>query len=188
LKSDEGRGLLVGRFQPFHLGHLQCVLYVLKKLPQIIIAIGSAQFSHTLHNPFTAGERVTMIRLALDEAKIDASKYYLIPVRDLRIHDLWVSHLISQTPRFEVVFSNEPITSRLFKEAGFRVEPIPYYDRETYSSTEIRERVLQGEDWEKLVPSSIAAYIKAVFGDERLRELAQSDSPRQYQRRGDHRF
>jgi len=151
-------------------------------MSEAIIAIGSAQFSHTLHNPFTAGERVTMIRLALDEVKIDPSKYYLIPVRDLRVHDLWVSHLVSQTPRFEVVFSNEPVTSRLFKEAGFRVEPIPFYDRETYSSTEIRERVVRGESWEKLVPASVAAYIKTIFGDERLKELALSDEPKHHRR------
>lgn len=174
------RGLLIGRFQPFHLGHIQCVEYILKKLPEIIIAIGSAQFSHTLHNPFTAGERVTMIRLALDEAKIDASKYFLIPIRDLKIHDLWVPHLVSQTPRFEVVFSNEPITSRLFKEAGFRVEPIPLIDRENYSATEIRERVVQASSWEKLVPNSVAEYIKSIFGDERLRELAVSDNPKHH--------
>jgi nicotinamide-nucleotide adenylyltransferase len=151
-------------------------------MSEAIIVIGSAQFSHTLHNPFTAGERVTMIRLALDEVKIDPSNYYLIPVRDLRIHDLWVSHLVSQTPRFEVVFSNEPVTSRLFKEAGFRVEPIPFYDRETYSSTEIRERVVNGESWEKLVPASVAAYIKTIFGDERLKELALSDEPKHHRR------
>jgi nicotinamide-nucleotide adenylyltransferase len=164
---------------------LHCVQHVLKKLSEAIIAIGSAQFSHTLHNPFTAGERITMIRLAMDEAKVDAEKYYLIPVRDLRIHDLWVPHLVSQTPRFEVVFSNEAITSRLFKESGFRVEPITFLDRETYSSTEIRERVVRGESWEKLVPSSVAAYIKSIFGDERLRELALSDKPRQHQH-GEH--
>jgi len=174
---DKQRGLLIGRFQPFHLGHLHCVQHVLNKIPEVIIAIGSAQFSHTLHNPFTAGERITMVRLALDEVKIDPSKYYLIPVRDLRVHDLWVSHLVSQTPRFEVVFSNEPVTSRLFKEAGFRVEPLPFYDRETYSSTEIRERVVNGESWEKLVPSSVAIYIKSIFGDERLKELALTDKP-----------
>jgi nicotinamide-nucleotide adenylyltransferase len=150
------------------------------KMPELIIAIGSAQFSHTLHNPFTAGERVTMIRMALDEAKIEADKYYLIPIRDLRIHDLWVPHLVSQTPRFEVVFSNEPITSRLFKEAGFRVEPMTFFDRETYSSTEIRERVVRGDSWEKLVPDSVAGYIKSIFGDERLKELALSDAPKQY--------
>ena len=182
MDSGKRRGLLVGRFQPFHLGHLHCVQHVLNKVPEIIIAIGSAQFSHTLHNPFTAGERVTMIRLALDEVRIEAAKYYLIPVRDLRIHDLWVPYLVSQAPRFEVVFSNEPVTSRLFKEAGYRVEPIPFYDRETYSSTEIRERVVRGDSWEKLVPGSVAAYIKSVFGDERLRELALSDDPRHHGR------
>jgi nicotinamide-nucleotide adenylyltransferase len=149
-------------------------------MSEVIIAIGSAQFSHTLHNPFTAGERVTMIRLALDEAKIDPAKYYLIPIRDLRVHDLWVSHLVSQTPRFEVVFSNEPVTSRLFKEAGFRVEPLPFYDRETYSSTEIRERVVRGQSWEKLVPPSVSIYIKNIFGDERLKELALSDEPKHH--------
>lgn len=180
MDSGKNRGLLIGRFQPFHLGHLHCVQQALKKIPELIIAIGSAQFSHTLHNPFTAGERVTMIRLALDEAKIDAAKYYLIPIRDLRIHDLWVPHLVSQTPRFEVVFSNEPITSRLFKEAGYRVEPIPFFDRETYSSTEIRERVVRGDSWEKLVPDSVAAYIKSIFGDERLKELALTDEPKQH--------
>jgi nicotinamide-nucleotide adenylyltransferase len=158
------------------------VQHALNKLPELIIAIGSAQFSHTLHNPFTAGERVTMVRLALDEAKMDADKYFLIPIRDLRIHDLWVPHLVSQTPRFEVVFSNEPVTSRLFKEAGFRVEPIPFYSRDTYSSTEIRERVVQGKSWEELVPHSVAAYIKSIFGDERLRELAMSDEPENHRR------
>jgi len=156
------------------------VKHALNKLPELIIATGSAQFSHTLHNPFTAGERITMIRLALDEAKMNADKYFLIPVRDLHLHDLWVPHLVSQTPRFEVVFSNEPVTSRLFKEAGFRVEPIPFYNRETYSSTEIRERVVQGKSWEELVPYSVASYIKSIFGDERLRELAMSDEPQQH--------
>lgn len=121
-----------------------------------------------------------MIRLALDEAKIDAAKYYLIPVRDLHLHDLWVPHLVSQTPRFEVVFSNEPVTSRLFKEAGFRIEPLPFHERDTYSSTEIRERVVRGESWEKLVPAPVSAYIKSIFGDERLKELALSDEPKQH--------
>lgn len=182
------RGLYIGRFQPIHLGHLHCIRNILAKVPEVIIVIGSAQFSHTLHNPFTAGERVTMIRLAMDEAKIDPGKYFLIPIRDLRIHDLWVSHLVSQTPLFEVVFSNEPVTSRLFKEAGFRVEPIPFYDREQFSATEIRERIVKGSGWEKLVPESTSVYIKSIFGDERLRELLLSDKPRNRTREEHHFF
>ena len=66
---------------------------------------------------------------------------------------------------------------RLFKESGFRVEGIPFYDREQYSATEIRERMVKGAGWEKLVPESTSTYIKSIFGDERLRELALSDKP-----------
>ena len=41
-------GLYVGRFQPFHLGHLEAIKHILKKVDTVIIAIGSAQYSHTL--------------------------------------------------------------------------------------------------------------------------------------------
>jgi len=60
------RGLYVGRFQPFHLGHLSAVKSVLKDVEELVIVIGSAQYSHTTANPFTAGERLIMIRKALD--------------------------------------------------------------------------------------------------------------------------
>ncbi|HLN89981.1 MAG TPA: adenylyltransferase/cytidyltransferase family protein, partial [Candidatus Binatia bacterium] len=52
------RGLYVGRFQPFHLGHLDAIKYVLKEVDELVIVIGSAQYSHNSNNPFTAGERL----------------------------------------------------------------------------------------------------------------------------------
>ncbi|MBP7820288.1 MAG: adenylyltransferase/cytidyltransferase family protein, partial [Candidatus Methanofastidiosum sp.] len=51
------RALYIGRFQPFHLGHLHVVKLILNSSKEIIIAIGSSQVSHTIQNPFTAGER-----------------------------------------------------------------------------------------------------------------------------------
>ena len=47
------RALYIGRFQPFHLGHLHIVKYILEVSKEVIIAIGSSG-SHTVHNPFTA--------------------------------------------------------------------------------------------------------------------------------------
>jgi len=67
------RGLIVGRFQPFHKGHLHAVKRVLEEVDEIIIVVGSAQYSHRLDNPFTAGERLLMIRRALQEAEIPSS-------------------------------------------------------------------------------------------------------------------
>ena len=62
------RGLYVGRFQPFHLGHLDAIKYALKQADELVIVIGSAQYSHNANNPFTAGERLIMVRQALFEA------------------------------------------------------------------------------------------------------------------------
>lgn len=169
------RGLFVGRFQPFHLGHLNAVRGILKEVDEVIIAVGSAQYSHRKNNPFTVGERVVMIRRALEEAGIPTSRYWIIPIPDLHIHMVWVSEVIGYTPKFDVVYTNEPLTRRLFVEAGFEVRPIPFHERETYSATEIRTRILNGENWEELVPRAIAEYIKEIDGVQRLRDLAKSD-------------
>ena len=64
------RGLYVGRFQPFHLGHLDAIKYALKEVDELVIVIGSAQYSHNVNNPFTAGERLVMVRQALLEAGV----------------------------------------------------------------------------------------------------------------------
>jgi len=168
-------GLYVGRFQPFHLGHLEAIRHILKKVDFVIIAIGSAQYSHTLENPFTAGERMTMSRLALEEAGIPSNKYSLVPIPDVNIHRLWVAHLTSLTPSFQIVFSKEPLTVTLFREAGFKVEPIPFFNREIYSATEIRKRMLSNEDWSSLVPRSVALFVRRIKGEERLRYLSGSD-------------
>jgi len=169
------RALYPGRFQPFHSGHLEAVKHILKNTYEIIIMIGSALQSHTLRNPFTAGERITMVRLALKEAGIDPAIYYIVPVPDLEIHGIWVSHVCSLVPKFDVVYSNEPLTRRLFIEAGFTVKNIPFYRRAQCSATEIRDKMLQGISWEDLLPKSVARYIKEIRGVERLRDLMKTD-------------
>ncbi len=170
-----GTALYIGRFQPFHLGHLEAICHILRKVDTLIIGVGSAQYSHTPENPFTAGERIAMIRLALDEAGISASKYYIIPIEDVNIHSLWVAQVRSLTPNFDTVFSNEPLTSTLFGEAGYVVESIPYFSRAEYSATAVRKRIVTGERWESLVPRSIVEYILKIHGIERIKALTQSD-------------
>lgn len=169
------RGLFVGRFQPFHMGHLNVVEEILKEVDELIIVVGSAQYSHRMDNPFTTGERLIMIRKALDEAGINDRRIWIVPVPDVHIHMVWVSAVEGYTPRFDVVYSNEPLTRRLFMEAGYEVKSIRYHKRNVYSATEIRERMLKGENWEELVPKSVAEFIKEIGGVERLKDLFKSD-------------
>jgi nicotinamide-nucleotide adenylyltransferase len=170
------RGVFVGRFQPFHKGHLEVIKKIVKEVDELIIIVGSSQYSHKLDNPFTAGERITMIREALEEEEIQLSRIWIIPVPDVHQHALWVSQIVGYSPKFDVVYANEPLTSRLFKEAGFTVEAVPFIKREVYLATEIRKRMLAGENWNKLVPNSVAKFIKEINGDTRLRELNKTDT------------
>jgi nicotinamide-nucleotide adenylyltransferase len=169
------RGLFVGRFQPFHNGHLAAIRDVLGEVEELVIVIGSAQYSHSPDNPFTAGERLTMIKSALEEAKIALSRVWIVPVPDVHLHMMWVSALEGYAPRFDVVYSNEPLTRRLFMEANYKVKGIRFHERKIYSSTEIREKMLNGESWERLVPKSVAVFIKKIDGISRLRDLNKSD-------------
>jgi len=171
------RGLFVGRFQPFHLGHLGAIEDVMKEVDELVIVIGSAQYSHNLNDPFTAGERLVMVRRALEEAEIDYGQVWIVPVPDVGLHSMWVSALESYTPKFDVVYSNEPLTRRLFTEAGCKVKSIRFHKRNIHSSTEIRKRMIKGESWEKLVPKSVAKLIKEIDGVNRLRDLNKSDRP-----------
>ncbi len=169
------RALYVGRFQPFHLGHLDAIKIVLKSVDELVVVIGSAQYSHNANNPFTAGERLVMVRRALEEAEIDHSRVWIVPVPDVHLHMLWVSALEGYTPKFNVLYSNEPLTRRLFMEKGYKVKNIRFFERKNYNSTLVREKMLKDESWTTLVPKSVAKFITEIDGVNRLRDLARTD-------------
>jgi nicotinamide-nucleotide adenylyltransferase len=169
------RGLYVGRFQPFHLGHLDAIQKILEEVEEIVIVIGSSQYSHNIHNPFTAGERLVMIRKALEEANVDFARIWVVPVPDVHLHMMWVSAVEGYTPKFQIVYSNEPLTRRLFMEAGYKVKNIPLFERQIYSSTIVRERIVADENWRTLVPKSVADFIMEIDGVNRLRDLHRTD-------------
>ena len=172
------KALFVGRFQPFHYGHLHAIETILCEAQELIIVVGSAQMSHDPDNPFTAGERIEMIRGALSEAKLDEKRYMLIPIADAPSHRTWVSYVESQTPRFDIVYSNQPLTRRLLIEAGYNVKEIPLHKRSKFEATEIRRRILKGEDWSELVPPHVYRLVNEIDGENRIRDLSKSDSPR----------
>lgn len=168
------RGILLGRFQPFHLGHLSAVQDALREVEELIIVIGSAEKSHEQRNPFTAGERLSMIRQSLEDAEIDPKKWMIIPVPDASSHALWTAKLDMLVPRYHVAFTNDPLSKRLFEEKGVKVREVQLKKRSLYSATEVRRRLSAGRGWETLVPKSVVKIIGEIKGVERVRELVHS--------------
>ncbi|MBS7288726.1 MAG: nicotinamide-nucleotide adenylyltransferase [Candidatus Freyarchaeota archaeon] len=175
MKSNKDRGLFIGRFQPFHSGHLHAVKTLLNDVEELIIGVGSAQYSHTLKDPFSAGERILMIRLSLEDDGVPASRYLIIPIPDLNDNRLWVAHVVSLVPPFRVVYSNNSLVKVLFEEAGYEVRPVPFYHRDKYCATRIREKIAKGEEWRDLVPPAVVKVIEEVRGVERIRMVVEGE-------------
>lgn len=167
------RGLFLGRFQPFHLGHLDVVKRLAGQHDEVIVAIGSAQVSHTEKNPFTAGERVEMAHAALREARVENA--LVMPLPDVGRNSVWVSHVKSFAPTFSTLYTNNPLMTRLFREAGVKVAPAPFHAREQYEGSRIRRLMREGGDWRALVPPAAARVIDACDGVQRIHDVHAAD-------------
>lgn len=151
--------LFIGRFQPFHLGHLSVIKSALKENDFLIIGIGSAENSNEPDNPFNASQRWEMITAALDEAKIPRDKYTIIPVRNINNYDKWVDHVARLVPPFEAVYTGSPIVKELFeKHGGYEIRDVEF--KEKICATDVRKKMIKDENWESLVPTAVAKFLK----------------------------
>jgi nicotinamide-nucleotide adenylyltransferase len=167
------RGLLVGRFQPFHLGHLAVVRHLKRVRPDepLVLGVGSAADSYTSENPFTAAERQEMIARALEAKRITG--WVAVPIPDIHRHALWVAHVAELVPPFRRVYTNNPLTRTLFARAGYEVEDTPMFDRERFEGTAIRRQIREADGgWKTCVPPAVAEYLDELKATDRLRTVS----------------
>ena len=88
------RVVFVGRFQPFHRGHLSVIEYLLSKFDQVLVVIGSSDKFRTPENPFTVGERHAMVKATLDDLKVKPDKFKVVPLPDIDDDEKWPKHVI----------------------------------------------------------------------------------------------
>ncbi len=162
--------LFIGRFQPFHNGHLMVLQSIKNKYKEIIIGIGSSQYSNTIENPFSGDERKKMVKKSLDNIKI--KNYRIISIPDIHNPPKWVSHVLSIIRDFDVVISNNSLTKKLFSEKGYLVKETDLFKKEIYSGKEIRRRMIHNEPWEDLVPEEVVEIINDIHGVQRLIDLS----------------
>lgn len=168
------RAFYVGRFQPFHYGHEKILNTIAEEVDEVVIGIGSAQKSHSTRDPFTAGERVEMVLKSLENFPI---RHYIIPLQDVEYNALWVSHVKSMSPKFDVAYSNNPLVIQLFTEAGIEVRRPAMHERSIYSGTAVRKSMIEGKEreWTEFVPPSVAEVVAEINGICRIKRLAGND-------------
>ena len=163
------KALFIGRFQPFHKGHLYVIKDASFKFNLVIIGIGSSQYGNLSDNPFSAEEREKMIKESLRDINVENYKIILLP--DIHNPPKWVEFVLTIISEFDVVLTNNPLTKKLFVEKGFDVKETKMYNKREYSGKIIRKKMINNENWEESVPIEVLKIIKQVNGVKRLKEL-----------------
>ncbi len=129
-----------------------------------------------MRNPFTAGERFQMILSCLTPE--ERLRVLVVPIRDVNRYSVWVNHIESYLPPFDIVFSNSGLTSSLFKQAGYEVRNTKAYNPKMYSASEVRSRMVAGKKWSNLVPEPVARMLEAMDGKQRLLDSGEKQAKR----------
>lgn len=162
--------LFIGRFQPFHKAHLSDIKNILKECDEIVIAIGSSQYSNTKDNPFSVEERIEMIEDVLISENI--GNYTIFPVPDVGDDNQWVEHLLTLVPEFDIICTGNDWTENCFKnykKKRFKIKKIKLIPG--VNSTTIRDKILKNENWQELVPEKVIEFINKIKGVERIKKI-----------------
>ncbi len=165
------RALIFGRFQPFHKGHLAIVEWAMDRgFDEIVFLVGMASENYTPRNPFTAGERIEMIRLSLRDRGIPLEKAVTATIRTLETSIGSVYYVLSYVPRVDAILTRNPVISKIFLDAGINVVEPPVFNRDKWRGEMIRELIAKGDPaWKDAVTPSTARFIEEIGGVERIR-------------------
>ncbi len=158
-------GLVLGRFQPFHLEHLRFVLAALSRVKHLWIGI-TRPFGSTIHesggdrtsdksNPLPFWLRFKCIKKVLDSINVPPEKYSIIAA------PLISEKLSSIVPKETIVFSTAVEEwgykkEKIIKASGLKVHRLKLGSK-TISGSDIRYKIANGDcSWKELVPAVIA--------------------------------
>jgi cytidyltransferase-like protein len=172
---DEPIGMVHGRFQPFHLGHLSLVRAALARFPFVLVGVTNADSGHSapeptdpdraaLHaNPFTFTERALMIQGALWTERPGATMVTPFPISKPALWSAYAPEGAVHLLRVFDEWGEEKV--RRLRNAGHEVVVVEAGREKHISGTEVRRRIREGGDWRSLVPPAVARFIERLPED-----------------------
>jgi nicotinamide-nucleotide adenylyltransferase len=168
------RGMIHGRFQPFHNGHLEYLKGAAARSDEVFVGItnpdperirpeASDPLRHLPEsNPYSYVERLLMVKAAAADARIEPERVHVIPF-PINEPELWGAYLPDGAVQFIRLFSDWGGTKldRL-RAAGYEVVVLDEGAEKEISGAEVREALRTGGDWERLVPPGVAELLKRL--------------------------
>lgn len=166
--------VFIGRFQPFHNGHLSVINTALEKSQTLIILCGSAHQPRSVRNPWTVPERETMIRSSLTAEQNE--RVLVAPLMDIVYNDeAWVRNVQATINGLITSYHAQPYQSPKIGLIGHSKDQSSYYlnlfpqwrsvaveNCQNISATPIRESLLVSQTNEEPVDQIVSGLPESV--------------------------
>ncbi len=172
-------GIVIGRFQPFHLAHQDLINHALTLSEKVVIILGSARSAPDVKNPFTPAMREEIIRASYPK---DSENLIFRAVRDYPYNDhVWtaeVQNIVNQIVEDDDKEHEKIAMVGFFKDkSSYYLNLFPQWNFEEFycadkqnlkiNGTQIREKYFaEDESWKKLVPNTVENYLNAFQATE----------------------
>ncbi len=167
-------GVIHGRFQGFHLEHLEYILDGLKRCEHLIIGITNYDIYEVKpdneadptraskdSNPFNYYHRYMMIKNSLLESNVKGSRFDIVPF-PIEFPER-IKNFVPTDAKFYLNICDGWGEKKLnvLKSLGLDVEVMRVKTpaEKGISGTQVREAIRNGKEWRHLVPSAVYEYI-----------------------------
>jgi cytidyltransferase-like protein len=168
------RGMIHGRFQPFHNGHLEYLRGAAARVDEVFVGItnpdplrikpeASDPLRHLPEsNPYSYVERLLMVEAAGADAGIEAARLHVIPF-PVNEPELWDAYVPRDVVQFIRLFSDWGGTKlERLQAAGFEVVVLDEGAEKQLSGADVRAALREGGNWERLVPPGVARVLAGL--------------------------
>jgi cytidyltransferase-like protein len=166
--------MIHGRFQPFHLGHLEYLKGAAARSDEVFVGITNPDPTHVKpeasdpvrhlpeSNPYTYVERLLMVKAAAAGAGLAPDRLHVIPF-PVNTPELWDAYVPRDVVQYIRLFSDWGGTKldRL-RAGGFEVVVLDEGAEKELSGADVRAAIREGREWEELVPAGVADVIKRL--------------------------
>ena len=155
-------GFLVGRFQPFHKGHLHLIKESFQYIKTMIIGVGSAGVVNG-DNFLSYQQRKKILETVIKKEGWSDKVSKVVPLKDFNDDKLWLIHCLEVAGKIDVVIGNNEWTNGIFERAGYPVLRLGFYKRYLYEGVKIRGLLKSGKRWEDRMPRYIVELLHSYI-------------------------
>ncbi|MDR2063035.1 MAG: nicotinate-nicotinamide nucleotide adenylyltransferase [Acinetobacter sp.] len=156
--------VFIGRFQPFHLAHMQAIEIALQQSQNMILALGSAQSERNIKNPFLAVEREQMILSNFSEQ--DQKRIHFVHVVDVYNDEKWVKQVKDLVNGIIQPDAKVGLIGHFKDESSYYLRLFPEWQmveleslKDSISATPMREAYYRGEIQTEFFPEGTIQFL-----------------------------